>query len=55
MKRTYEVNQATYRTPGKRTWVTIKVFDNPGRADAWLCDLCRKNGYSITDFTIKAN
>lgn len=54
MAKKYEVKQATYRQPGKRTWETIKVFDKPGKADEWLMNLCKTNGYSITDFTIRA-
>lgn len=33
-------------------WFDLKIFDNPGEADNWLCYYVRKNGYSITDFTV---
>ena len=38
---------------GTTGWKEIKRFDNPAAADTWLMDHCRRNGYSIADFTIK--
>lgn len=35
-------------------WVVINWFDSPAKADKWLMDHIRKNGYSVEDFTIKA-
>ena len=54
MAKRYEIKQAVYRQAGKRTWETIKIFDNAGKADEWLMSYCRAKGYSITDFIIKA-
>ena len=36
------------------TWVVraFKAFKNAKNADDWVCDYCRKNGYSITDFNL---
>ncbi len=33
-------------------WKEIKTFDNPGKADRWLCNHIKENGYHYTDFTI---
>lgn len=38
--------------PGKIEWVVIKEFDSPAKADKWLCEHVRKNGYSITDYNV---
>ena len=38
--------------PGKLVWMDFKTFKNARIADDWICDYCRKNGYSITDFNL---
>ena len=45
-------NGITTYTPNNG-WITLKTFDNPGKADNWLMDYVRRGGYSITDFTIR--
>ena len=35
-------------------WKIIHWDDNPGHADKWLMEFVKKNGYIISDFTIKA-
>ena len=52
MKTTWEAKVKTYRTAGKMTWETIKTFDNPGTADAWLCSYIKENHYIASDFRI---
>ena len=43
----------------KTKWIvkalTAEAFDNFAKADKWLCNFVRKNGYSITDFNIVRN
>lgn len=39
---------------GLKGWVTIKTFDSAAKADKWLTDYILKNGYSNSDFLIKA-
>lgn len=30
----------------------FQTFKSARIADGWICDYCRKNGYSITDFNL---
>lgn len=53
MKAKWEVRQIAYKTPGKQSWETIKTFDKPGKADAWLGNYILSNNYIATDFTIR--
>ena len=52
MAKTWKVKALTAEKPGKLVWTTIREFDSPAKADNWLCNYVRKNGYSITDFNI---
>ena len=52
MAKTWKVKALTAEKTGKLVWKTIKEFDSSAKADNWLCDYVRKNGYSITDFNI---
>lgn len=49
------VKALTAEKPGKLVWKEMKAFDNFAKADKWLCNFVRKNGYSITDFNIVRN
>ena len=33
-------------------WHDLRRFNNPSRADRWLCDYVKRNKYSMEDFTI---
>ena len=46
------VRALTAIEPGKLVWMDFKTFKNAGTADDWVCNYCRKNGYSITDFNL---
>lgn len=44
------VSALTAIEPGKLVWMDFKTFKSAIAADDWICDYCRKNGYSITGF-----
>ena len=46
------VRALTAIEPGKLVWMDFRTFKNAGTADDWICDYCRKNGSSITDFNL---
>lgn len=46
------VRALTASEPGKLVWMDFKTFKNAKNADDWVCDHCRKNGCSITDFNL---
>ena len=48
------VSALTAIEPGKLVWMDFKTFKSAIAADDWICDYCRKNGYSITDFNLVA-
>ena len=46
------VRALTAIEPGKLVWMDFKTFKSARTADDWICDYCRTNGYSITDFNL---
>ena len=46
------VSALTAIEPGKLVWMDFKTFKSAIAADDWICDYCRKNGYSIADFNL---
>lgn len=48
------VKALTAIEPGKLVWMDFRTFKNAKTADDWICDYCRKNGCSITDFNLVA-
>lgn len=51
---TWVVRALTAIEPGKLVWVDFKTFRSARTADDWLCNYCKKNGCSITDFNLAA-
>lgn len=37
----------------KTGWKEIKRFGSAAEADKWLCEYIKKNGYAVSDFTVK--
>lgn len=49
VKRTATIQER--KATGNR-WSFVREFDNPGKADQWLMNHIRTNGYSSEDFII---
>lgn len=47
-----EVKAKIYKEAGKATWETIKRFEKPGAADAWLTRFIKENNADNKDFNI---
>ena len=48
----YYVKALTALEPGRLVFRTIRIFNNPGKADEWLMNYVRMNHRDMRDYTI---